>query len=78
MASKVTQIHGIAVEVLDGILDMTYLVEDYQKPEGLIERPYQISNNFCTREEGRQTIALILTAHTRMMEGNYDQIPVSK
>lgn len=78
MPSKVTHIHGIPVEVIDGILDMHYLEEDYAKDEGLIEVRYQVRNNFSTDEHARNTVALILTAHKRMMEGNFDKIPVSK
>lgn len=77
-SSKPETIYGYPVEILDGILDVTYLVQDYQKPDGLIERPYQIRNNFVTKEEGRQTVALILLANARMMEGNFETIPVDK
>lgn len=78
MPSEVKQIHGIPVDVIDGILNMSYLEEDYAKGEGLIEVLYQIRNNFSTTEHARNTVALILSAHKRLLEGNYEIIPVHK
>jgi len=48
----------ISDEIIEALLDERYTVKDFNRLEGEVDIVYALSNNFVTREEGRDFLRL--------------------